>query len=117
MTALEDVRTEIVSRRDEMAERAETAREALAAACYGVDLAEAELVAHDRAAALFTTPPEPPRRRNIADLVLERLSDEPATVEQLAEAIGAHLGHVSMALVRLGPATAVYDHPAGWRRP
>ena len=53
MTTLEEIRAEIVARRTELLDRVTLAEAALAKARRGIAMADVELMAHDRAAALL----------------------------------------------------------------
>jgi hypothetical protein len=113
MTDLEAIRAEIVTRRDHWKEEARAA----------IDLmkqANSELTAHDRAVALFDPGPAQPKReraarRDIAALVLDALSDDWQTTEQLAKAIGCPPSRVEPALKRLGYA-AIMGASGAWKR-
>ena len=108
---LDQIREDIVARRDR-------AQRLIDREVGERDQAEAELIAHDRAVALFVQP-GPPARRNIAALVLARLTGEPQTVEQLAKAIGVGPRQVGKALVRLsraGQAACEAPWGLGWLR-
>ncbi len=102
--ALDDIRTEIMG-------RLERYRRDDAIAVNNIALAEAELEAHDRAVAAMNGTGG---RRNIAAMVLEKLTSEPQTVEKLAEAIGARPHQVSEALVRLGAEKVEQVLPNTW---
>jgi hypothetical protein len=96
MSALDDIRAEIVARRDQALRMIELAKAGLADA-------DLELLAHDRAVALFDAPPKPERakRRDIAELVLAALTDEWQTIAQLAKATGCAPSRVEPALKRI----------------
>lgn len=106
---LDDIRADIVARRDKAMRIIEREQRCM-------DCAVAELEAHDRAVALFRPEPaEPVSRRDISALVLARLTDQPQTAEQLAKAIGAKPRQVTKALQRLYPERAD-DEADGWVR-
>lgn len=112
MTELDDIRAEIVWRRD-------SAQEIIKRAAGERDLAAAELLAHDRAVALFNSAGSAASpatlRRDIVALVLASLDDEPKTVEAIALEISGRPSQVRGALVRLGD--QVSETSSGWRRP
>jgi hypothetical protein len=54
--------------------------------------------------------PARPMRRNITDLVYERLNGDPQTVDQLAEAVGGvRVTQIQAVLLRLGDKVMVHD--------
>lgn len=96
MTELDAIRAEIEKRWDMWIVQARAAEQNAA-------LAHAELEAHDRAVAAMNGATEPARkeRRDIAALVLDALTGQPQTPEEIAAAIDARPGQVRAALDRL----------------
>ncbi len=111
MTTLDEIRAEIVARRDE-------AQSDIDDAVAARERANIELEAHDRAVALFAPPPEPKRaeRRDIASLVLDALTDEWQTVAEIAKATGCAPSRVLPALMRLGVTKAVNNMVGEYKR-
>ena len=87
---LDQIRAEIVARLDRERDAVGACDAASLDAHRRLDLASAELAAHDRAVALFAPPPtpEPAKRRDIAALVREALTDDWQTIAQIAEKTG-----------------------------
>ena len=111
MSKLDDIRAEIVSRRDK-------AHEASRFAQQDVVLANAELEAHDRAVALFAAPEEKPARaarRDIDKLVVDALTDEPQSAGKIAAAIEVAPSRVLHTLERTAHARRA-EESDGWVR-
>ncbi len=113
MSKLDDIRAEIVRRRDGAMITSRTADQEVA-------LANAELEAHDRAVALFPfdLPQEEERparapRRDIGKLVTDALTDEPQHISKIATAIGVAPSRVRHVLERSAHARAGFG---GWVR-
>jgi hypothetical protein len=117
MTALDDIRAEIVNREQAMHDRRILAEAALAEALRNIRVAETELMAHDRAVSLFGAREEAPKRaprRDLAALVLAALTDEWQTVSQLTAAIPFTTpSRVQKVLKRLNPAKATVGSSDG----
>jgi len=116
MQTLDDIRAEIVVRRDRWATESRVADQNHA-------LAIAELEAHDRAVAAMlpngAAQPAPARkeRRDIAALVLAALTDQPQTADLIAHAIGVQTGRVEAALDRLAARHEAFEGEGEvWRR-
>jgi hypothetical protein len=116
MTALDDIRAEIMVSLVYARGRVDAAKVELELCLRAVVKYEAELEAHDRAVAAMNGAPA---RRNIAELVLAQLTDEPQTVEALAEASNARPHQVKEAVKRLsadGKAALYDDEEDRWVR-
>ncbi len=110
MGVLDDIRTEIVARRDAAMRTVEREQRT-------VDCMVAELEAHDRVVALFDQQSEPQRAecRDIAAFVLNALTDEWQTVAQLAKATGCAPSRILPALYRLGFVAQEQSGTGKWR--
>lgn len=103
---LDDIRANIVAERDRAMRVVEREQRV-------VDCKVAELEAHDRAVEAMAAGGA---RRNIAELVLARLTSEPQTVGDLSMAIAAQPRQITEALGRLHSSHKVDETPSGWIR-
>jgi predicted Rossmann fold nucleotide-binding protein DprA/Smf involved in DNA uptake len=112
MTALDDIRADIVRRHTEWLDKERFGKGQLA-------MIEAELEAHDRAVAAMQPVAAPEKReraerRDIGAIVLAALTDAPQTMKQIAEKTGVPPSRVTPVLERLNAADKARGSSLGW---